>query len=203
MDKNSRIEQELQGGDQRGSTRGRRPRSLGADWRQLRHWQWSRVAAAGTAAAAAAAAAGVLSMNGMMTEMRTPWWSVVIVAAGSLLTGLVAGSYIRAPIGAEATLCDTRWPVLGLTALVIATSTGRRTPAAHLFTGAAPAVLAGAIQPAFALLSLALLGWALRERLELERRAVSATTGGDAGDACTTCRPLFPTRPGPSGGTDP
>ncbi|MCY0905821.1 hypothetical protein [Arthrobacter sp. H14-L1] len=134
----------------------------------------------------------------MMTVVGAPWWNIMIVAAGSLLAGLVAGSYIGAPIGAGATVCDTRWPVLGLTGLVVATSTGQKALAAHLFTGTAPAVLAGMIQPAFALLSLALLGWALRERLQLERKAVSPSTDGDTGDVCTTCRPLFPTKPGPS-----
>jgi len=118
----------------------------------------------------------------------------------SVLAGLIVGSYLGAPIGAEATVCDTRWPLIGLTGLVIATSTGQGTLAAHLFTGAAPVVLAGVIQPAFALLSLALLGWALRERLKLERTALTPSTGGDAGDVCTTCRPLFPTKAGTSRG---
>lgn len=97
-------------------------------------------------------------------------------------------------------VCDTRWPLIGLTGLVIATSTGQGTLAAHLFTGAAPVVLAGVIQPAFALLSLGLLGWALRERLKLERTALTPSTGGDAGDVCTSCRPLFPTKTGASRG---
>jgi hypothetical protein len=153
---------------------------VGADWRQLHSWQWSRVAAAGVAAVAAAAV--VVSMNGMMTEPSAAWWSFVIVAAGSLLAGLVAGRYMGAPIGGGVTLCDTRLPVLGLTGLVLATSTGQETLAAQLFSGAAPAVLAGVIQAAFALLSLALLGWALRERLELERKAVSPSTNGDSGN---------------------
>ena len=107
-------------------------------------------------------AAVVVSLNAMVTVHGAAWWNVVIVAAGSLLAGLVIGSYIGAPIGADATVCG-------------------------------PTVLAGVIQPAFALLSLAPFGWALRERLERERSAVSA-----AADVC--CRPLFPARPGPSGG---
>ncbi|GAC1459013.1 MAG: hypothetical protein PVSMB10_16630 [Pseudarthrobacter sp.] len=195
MDTDSPIKQEIPGGGDRQKVHAR-PRSLRGDWGQLRRWRWSRAAAAGIAAA------GVLSLNAMMSVTGAPSWNVVIVAAGSLLAGLVAGSYIGAPIGAEATLCDTRWPLLGLTGLVIGTSTGQGTLAAHLFTGAAPEVLAGVIQPAFALLSVALLGWALRERLELERKAVSAATEADAGDACTTCRPLFPTRTKPSPGPD-
>ena len=117
------------------------------------------MAAAGIAATAAAAV--LVSLNAMMTVTCPTGWKLVIVAVGSLLAGLVAGSYFGAPIGVEVTVCDTRWPVLGLTGLVMATCTGQRTPAAHLFTGSTPAVLAGVIQPAFALLSVALLGWAL------------------------------------------
>lgn len=171
---------------------------LSGDVRLLRSWRPLRIAA--TSIAATAAAAVVVSLNGMTAVAGAPWWNIAIIAAGSILAGLVVGSYVGAPIGAEATVCDTRWPVLGLTALVIATSTGQGSMAAHLFTGAARAVLAGVIQPAFALLALALLGWALRERLELERNAVSASTDGDTGGVSTTCRPLFPTKPGPSGG---
>lgn len=197
MDTNSRIEQEISADGDRGRVHARLE-SLRGDWRQLRNWRWTRAAAAGIAAATAAAV--VVSLNGMMTVAGATWCNVVIVAAGSLLAGLVVGSYIGSPIGAEATVCDTRWPLLGLTGLVVATSTGQGTLAAHLFTGAAPTVLAGVIQPAFALLTLALLGWALRERLELERKALSPATDGDAGDVCTTCRPLFPAGPRPSDG---
>jgi hypothetical protein len=168
------------------------------NFRLLRSWRPVRRAGAGIAAAAAAAV--VVSMNGMMTPPGAAWWNAVIIAAGSILAGLIVGSYLGAPIGAEATVCDTRWPVIGLTGMVIATSTGQGNLAAHLFTGAAPTVLAGVIQPAFALLSLALLGWALRARLDLERRAVTPSTEGDDGDVCTTCRPLFPTKAGPSRG---
>lgn len=196
MDADSRIEQEIPGDDHHGRVHA--PLwSVSRDWDQVRRWQPSRVAVA--AVAATAAAAVVVAANGMMTETAATWWSFVVLAAGSLLTGLVAGSYIGAPIGAEATLCDLRWPVLGLTGLVVATSTGQGSLAAHLFTGAAPAVLAGVIQPAFAVLSVALLRWALRERLELERKTASPPDG-DSGDVCTTCRPLFPTRPRSEGG---
>jgi hypothetical protein len=121
MDTNSRIEQVTSGDGDQGRIQAR-PRFQGSYWHQLRDWQWSRVTAAGIAAAAAAAV--VVSMNGMMTVTSAAWWNVVIVAAGSLLTGLVLGSYIGAPIGAEATVCATRWPVLGLTGLLLATFTG-------------------------------------------------------------------------------
>lgn len=171
---------------------------LSGDFGLLRRWRPVRRAGAGVAAAAAAAV--VVSMNGMMGPTGAVWWNAVIVAAGSILAGLIVGSYLGAPIGAEATVCDTQWPLIGLTGLVIAASTGQGTLAAHLFTGTAPVVLAGVIQPAFAFISLALLGWALRERLQLERTALTPSTGGDSGDVCTTCRPLFPTKTGTSKG---
>jgi hypothetical protein len=194
MDTNSRIEQEIPAAGDRMWVHARLA-SLRGDWRQLRSWRWTRVAAAGVAAATAAGV--VASLNGMVTAPGAAWWNVAIVAAGSLLAGLVVGSYVGAPIGAEATVCDTRWPLLGLTGLVVATSAGQGNLAAHLFTGTAPTVLAGVIQPAFALLSMALLGWALWERLELERRAAAPAADGDTGDVCTACRPLFPVPPGP------
>ncbi|MEC5193369.1 MULTISPECIES: hypothetical protein [unclassified Arthrobacter] len=195
MDASSRIE-EITASDSGRAKAGVRHPPRG-DVRLLRSWRPIRIAAAGIAAAGTAAV--VVSVNGMMAGAGAAWWNVVIVAAGSILAGLLVGSYVGAPIGAEATVCDTRWPVLGLTGLVIATSTGQDTLATHLFSGAAPAVLAGVIQPAFALLALALLGWALRERLELERNAVTSSDDGDESGVCTTCRPLFPTKPGPSG----
>ena len=135
MDTNSRIEQEISADGDSGRVHARLE-SLRGDWRQLRNWRWTRVAAAGIAAATAAAV--VVSLNGMMTVAGAAWWNVLIVATGSLLAGLVVGSYIGAPIGADATVCDTRWPLLGLTGLVVATSTGQATLAADLFTGASP-----------------------------------------------------------------
>lgn len=175
------------------SIAGPRLERLGSDARVLRTWRWTRLVGAVVAAAAAASLA--VSVNGMLDSPAAPWWSAVILAAGSLLAGLVAGSYIAAPIGAEATLCDTRWLVIGLMGIVLATSTGPGTLTAHLFTGAPPVILAGIIQPVFAVLSLALLGWALRERLGLERLALSPVDDGDSAGACTSCRPLFPVRP--------
>ena len=163
------------------------------DVRLLRSWQRARFAAAGIGAAAAAAA--VVSVNGMLTATAIPWRSLAFLAAGAVLTGLVLGSYVRAPIGAEATLCDTRWPVIGLIGLALATSTGPGTLATHLFAGAAPWVLAGVIQPVFALLAIGLVAWALRERLTLERWAMAPPCDSDQAAACVSCRPLFPARP--------
>lgn len=172
--------------------------ALGNHWRQLRRWRWPRVTVAVIAAATAATIA--TNLNGMLTASGVPWWNVVAVALGSLLAGLVIGSYIGAPIGAEATVCDTRWPVLGLAGLVLATPSGQANLSTHVLTGAAPAVLAGVIQAVIALLSLTLLAWAVGERFELERKVASRSTSMGTGATCTSCRPLFPTKPGTSSG---
>jgi hypothetical protein len=173
-------------------------RRLRRGWRSLRGWQRPRVVAAGIAASAAAAALvapALVAPKGMPDAGAAwaVWWCVPVIAAGSLLAGLVFGSYVRAPIGAEATVCDTRWPLLGLAGLALGTSPGPDGLLAYLFSWAAPAVLAAVIQPAVALASLALLGWALRLRLDLERTALPPP--GEApfgGEACPSCRPLFP-----------
>lgn len=168
--------------------------ALASGRHQLHSWRWTRRTAAGIATVAAAAV--LVSLNGMTAGTAAAWWTLVLAAPGLPLAGLVVGSYFAAPIGSEATVCDTRWPVLGLTGLVIATSAGKDSLAAYLFTGAPPAVLTGLIQPLFALLAVALLGWALWVRLELERKAVSPSPEEDTDSVCTTCRPLFPVRPG-------
>ncbi|TFB72654.1 hypothetical protein E3O06_10065 [Cryobacterium glaciale] len=53
------------------------------------------------------------------------------------------------------------------------------------------------VRPYVAAAALALLVWALHERLGSERKATRATlTGSVDGEVCTTCRPLF-ARPTP------
>ncbi|TFB50377.1 hypothetical protein [Cryobacterium tagatosivorans] len=139
-----------------------------------------RLIAFGVAAAAFAAVTLASGLLGFDTASAGPWWAYAAVASGSGLIGLVVAGYFGAPIGAEATLCDTRWPVLGLIALYLATDARSLEP-----------VLTGAVRPVVAVAALALLAWALRERLESEREATAAEPGED-GVACTTCRPLFP-----------
>ena len=139
-----------------------------------------RLIAAGVAAVAFAAIALASGLLGIGVAAAAPWWSYAFAAIGSGLVGLVVAGYFGAPIGAEATLCDTRWPVLGLIGLYLATDVASVEP-----------VLTGAVRPVVALAALALLVWALRERLESEREA-SAAEPGEEGAACTTCRPLFP-----------
>ena len=179
-----------------GADRARLPRRLKwlhRDWVLLRRWQRPRFVAAGVSAVATAAA--LVAANGAVIPPTAwaAWWSVPAIAAGALLAGLIVGSYVRAPIGAEATLCDTRWPVLGLAGLALGTSPGPDSLLAYLFSWAAPAVLGAVIQPAVSLASLALLGWALRLRLDLERSALAPDDGATVGaGSCPTCRPLFP-----------
>lgn len=146
----------------------------------LRAWPTRRRLIA--AAVAAAAFTLLLVASGLVAGAPGggPWWSYALTAVGSGLIGLVVGSYIDAPIGAEATLCDTRWPALGLIALYLATDIRSVEP-----------VLTGVVRPVVALAAIALLAWALRERLVSEHQAM-ADAGTEDGAACTTCRPLFP-----------
>ncbi|MET3950796.1 hypothetical protein [Arthrobacter sp. UYEF36] len=150
----------------------------------LRSWSRSRVAA--TVVAAGLAAVFLMAANGMIAGAGTGWTGHALVGAGSILAGFLAGSYVNAPIGAAATLCDLRWPALGLFGVVWASSTREALPAAQIAVG---------------LLSLAVMAWALHGRLELERKVTLGRSGSpDADDdVCTDCRPLFPTRPGPQG----
>lgn len=166
---------------------------LRREWRSLRRWERPRSVTAGITAATFAVV--LAAANGMVGAgaVWAAWWTVPAIAAGSLLAGLVVGSYVRAPIGAEATVCDTRWPVLGLAGLALGTSPGPDSLLGYLFSWATPALLGAVIQPAAVLASLALLGWALRLRLDLEQAAL--TPAGEAppgGESCTHCRPLFP-----------
>lgn len=144
---------------------------------------WSRARVAATVAAAALAAVFLMAANGMVAAGGTGWTGVAVVGAGSILAGFLAGSYVNAPIGATATLCDLRWPVLGLFGVVWASSAREALPSA---------------QGAIGLLSLGVMAWALHGRLELERTVTQGrgSPDSDAG-ACTGCRPLFPAKPGP------
>lgn len=157
----------------------------------LRAWPTRRRLIA--AAVGAAAFVVLLAVSGLLEFAGAPgagpWWSYALAAVGSGLIGLVVGSYIGAPIGADATLCDTRWPVLGLIALYLATDLRSVEP-----------VLTGAVRPAVGLAAIALLAWALRERLVSEHQA-TADAGTEDGATCTTCRPLFP-RSLPRGAAD-
>lgn len=138
---------------------------------------WSRKRVVSAIAVTAASAVFLLAATGMAADPTTSWTGYVFVAAGSILAGLLAGSYV----GAAATFCDLRWPVAGLLGLMWA----------NTYRGDQPLA-----QSAVGILALAVMAWALRARLELERRVSLAPDPGNAeAEVCTDCRPLFPAKP--------
>ena len=154
----------------------------------LRIWpirRWAITAGiASVAIAGLALASALVAVTGGNLTFPGDWWAIPAVVVCSILTGLVIASYFGTPIGADATLCDTRWPTLGLIAIFLATDSRTVAP-----------ILTGATRPVVAVAALVLLIWALRERLMGERRATARPTreSPDAisGEVCTTCRPLF------------
>ncbi|KFF59461.1 hypothetical protein JF66_11070 [Cryobacterium sp. MLB-32] len=149
---------------------------------ELRRWTRRRWAIAAAVAAVvgvglALASGAVAVVDGALGVPGSPW-ALALTAVGAGMVGLVVASYFATPIGAEATMCDLRWPVLGVIAILLSTDLRADVP-----------MLTGIVRPVVALAAIALLAWAARERLEAERRAVDET--GD-GDVCTTCRPLLP-----------
>lgn len=154
--------------------------SLPVMFTELRSWPAKRrMIAAGVAFAAltvlVVASGTVMVTSGSLT-FPGPWWAYAVTVVGAGLAGLVVASYFDAPIGADATMCDVRWPVLGLIAVYLSTDLRTAVP-----------VLDGTVRPVVAAAAVGLLVWALLERLGSERRATS-----EAGEVCTTCRPLFP-----------
>jgi len=138
-----------------------------------------RLIAGGVAVVAFAAlllASGVVGVVGGAITVLGAWWSIPAVAVGSLLIGLVVASYFGTRIGADATLCDTRWPAFGFIAMLLATDARSAVP-----------LLVGITAPVVAVAAIVLLVWALHARLSSERRA-----SADEGETCVTCRPLFP-----------
>lgn len=155
----------------------------------LRTWQARRrIIAAGVAMLAFAGlvlASGLVGVTDGGLAFPGAWWAIPAAVVGSLLIGLIIASYVRTPIGADATLCDTRWPGFGLIALCLATDARTLAP-----------MLTGVTRPVVAVAALVLLVWALRERLASERRATArlnrASPDEIDGEVCATCRPLFP-----------
>lgn len=142
---------------------------------------WSRKRVVSAIAVAAASAVFLLAATGMAAVPTSGWTGYVFVAAGSILASLLGGSYVGAPIGAAATFCDLRWPVAGLLGLVWANTYRGDQPPAQIAVG---------------ILALAVMAWALRARLELERRVALAQDHRVAeAEVCTDCRPLFQAKP--------
>ncbi|KRE81916.1 hypothetical protein [Arthrobacter sp. Soil763] len=141
--------------------------------------RWTRRRVAVAILTAFGTAGFLLAATGLAAE-GTDGVGWAVVAAASALAGALAGSYVGAPIGAAATLCDLRWPILGLFGVIWAVSPREAPPLT---------------QAAVDLLALAVMGWTLSARLESERKATLAGTAPDDAEACTDCRPLFPARP--------
>ena len=168
---------------------------------QLRGWPRMRWGVA--AGVTAVALVGLIAVTGFSWPSGSgqvgvlTWWGYPLVLVGAALASLIVASYLGSPIGAEATVCDTRWPVLGLGGVAL----GAASPASPAFLSnvfsANADSLAGLTQPVIGLAALALLSWALAQRLGQERTvATSAESEADhlAGSTCTTCRPLFTSR---------
>lgn len=155
----------------------------------LRIWPVRRWAiTAGIASVAIAGlmlASALVAVTGGTLTFPGDWWAIPAAVTSSIITGLVIASYFGTPIGADATLCDTRWPALGLITIFLATDNRTVAP-----------MLTGVTRPVVAIAALVLLIWALRERLMSEHRAMASPTRESpdeiSGEVCTTCRPLFP-----------
>ena len=146
-----------------------------AGLREITAWPRSRfgigLAVAVVFIAALAALSGLTPFG---TTAGAGWrYPLVVLLAG--LLGLYGATAARTPIGAEMTLCDLRWPTLGTISTGYAGRDATLTPSlAVLFDVAAVTVMV----------------WAVVQRLEQERQALSS---GD-GEVCLTCRPLFTPR---------
>ncbi|MBW4043187.1 MAG: hypothetical protein HIU86_13885 [Acidobacteria bacterium] len=140
--------------------------------RDIRAWPRARLGIGLVVAIAfILALAAVSGLAPFGTTAGAGWRSPLLVLVGTSV-GLYAASAVRAPIGAEMTLCDLRWPGL---ATIATASAGR------------DATLATGFAVLFDVAALALMVWAVAHRLEEERRAL----GGGDGAACLTCRPVF------------
>lgn len=174
---------------------------------ELRAWpgiRWVIAAIVGLGVLAGMVAASGLAATPPGGGPGMPWWAYPVIGAGSVLTGLLVAGYFRAPLGAEATFCDLRWPLFGLLGMAMATGS-RETGGtfAGLLVGP-PGSLADLTRLAVGVASVTVVAWALSGRLGLEREALAAQAGGDDLATCTTCRPLFPARtPGRAGATAP
>lgn len=117
------------------------------------------------------------------------WWSWPIGLVGAALLAVLVATFWASPVGARPTLCDLRWPALGLAGLLLAV--GTRAPLGFVATifGGTPSALLDILQPIVGLASIALILWALRERQAVEARALAPTK--DDAEVCQTCRPLY------------
>ncbi len=138
--------------------------------RSLAAWPARRWLVAAAAAALLAVAAGAPTavipnpLFGRITPVQ--WWSYPILAATALLGGLVTATYVRSP-AQPVGLSRTAGGGL-LSALAIGCPVCNKLVV--LLLGVSGAMnLWAPLQPVLGLLSVVLLGWALRTRLVTER----------------------------------
>lgn len=122
-----------------------------------------------------AALAGLSGLAPFGDTVGAGWRYPMLLLLGALI-GLYGATAVQAPIGAEMTLCDLRWPALAAIGTVYA---GR------------DATLSTGIAVLFPVAAVTVMLWAVLQRLEREHEALRS---GD-GEVCVTCRPLFTRRP--------
>lgn len=138
-------------------------------------------------------AAALILANGAFDGAAFPGalWTALLVLAGSAAMGLLIGSFVSAPIGAEATMCDLRGPLFGMMGLLLATTQGQQSTIVQMFAGLSLDTIRFVVQPAVGIAAVALMAAALSGRLKLERDAFADPTNAAA---CATCVPLVPRR---------
>lgn len=164
---------------------------LSSRWSVLGMWTRTRWGIGATAAVLAAAA--LVFANGAFAGAATPGalWIGLLVLAGSAAMGLLVGSLVGAPIGAEATMCDLRGPLFGMMGLLLATTQGSQSMIVQMFAGLPLDTIHFVVQPAVGVAAVVLMTAALSGRLRLERSAIEDPVNAEA---CATCTPLFPGR---------
>ena len=138
-----------------------------------------------------ASSTGMLALADGATGLRLDALAATALVAGSLLAGATFATFRRPPLGAEATVCDLRGPLIGSLLLGLGTDAGE----ASLVSGVAQPVLAAA---GLIVLAVGLVDRLLRERAAVrhaERRQAAVLAGlvdaAEPGEVCLDCRPLF------------
>lgn len=160
-------------------------------WSVPRTWTGTRWGIG--AAAAVLAAAALVFINGSFAgvPLAGALWNGALVLVGSAVFGLLVGSLVGAPIGAEATVCDVRGPLFGMMGLSLALTQSESSLLVQLFAGLPLDAIRLGVQPAVGAAAVVLMAGALSARLRLERDTLADPS---AAQACATCSPLFPGR---------
>lgn len=146
-----------------------------AGLREIGEWPRRRFGVGvGAAAVSVLALASVTGLSPFGSAGGAGWRYPLVLLLAALI-GLYSATAVRAPVGAEMTLCDLRWPVFAAIAMLYA---DRDT------------TMSAGLGALFDIAAATLMAWAVGQRLEQERRALS----GADGEVCLTCRPLFAPR---------